>query len=49
MKKLFFFSCLFVAKVSIGQVMVLFETDTTDKENITEVAQNWFGAVKKNR
>lgn len=47
MKKLFFFSCLFVAKVSIGQVMVLFETDTTDKENITEVAQNWFGAVQK--
>ena len=46
MKNLFFLSFLLVSSLSFGQIMVLFEADTPDKNNMAEVAQNWFGAVK---
>ena len=46
MKKVFFLSFLFLSSLSFSQVMVLFEAETPDKNNMAAVAENWFGAVK---
>lgn len=46
MKNLFFLSFLLFSSLSFGQIMVLFEEDTPDKNNMAEVAHEWFGAVK---
>ena len=31
---------------SFGQIMMLFEAETPNKQNMSEIGQNWFSAVK---
>ena len=45
MKNLIIF--IFVSiNISSAQIMVLFEAETTDKQNMSQIVQNWFSAVK---
>jgi|TARA_B110000977_G_C10873455_1_gene414577 hypothetical protein len=37
---------LLAANLSFGQIMMLFEVETPNKDNMESVAENWFGAVK---
>lgn len=45
MKNLIIF-IFFSINISSAQIMVLFEAETTDKQNMSQIAQNWFSAVK---
>lgn len=47
MRKLLFFSFLLSANLSFCQVMLLFEAETHDKENMAKVAENYFSAVQE--
>lgn len=46
MKKLLILAVLFSTTASFGQIMVLFELETHDKENMENVAENYFSAVQ---
>ena len=46
MKKLIIFTFLVSINICSAQIMVLFEAETPDKQNMSQIAQNWFGAVK---
>ena len=45
MKKTILLSLLCI-NFSYGQIMVLFEVETPDKNNMTQIAQNWFNAMQ---
>ena len=47
MKRVFILSFLLLSNLSFSQVMLLFEVETSNKNNMTTVAENWFGALKE--
>ena len=46
MKKILLLTLLLSTSVSFGQIMVLFELETHDKDNMEKVAENYFSAVQ---
>ncbi|MGB0255860.1 MAG: hypothetical protein ACPHL7_00130 [Flavobacteriaceae bacterium] len=46
MKKISLLLFVLTANFSNGQVMGLFEAETPNKKNMTQIGQNWFGGVK---
>jgi hypothetical protein len=46
MKKISFLLFVLAANLSYGQIMGLFEAETPNKKNMSQIGQNWFGGVK---